>query len=313
MRILKNLFMVKQEIKRKFVFIGETDSINIELIAKSMKYLKNKVNYIVICNKDDLTKNKFLLKIDLNINEIIDPINFSDYKKGYLNLYNVENLYDKKYLNLLNQLKISNNLANLTKYDLVTMPISKATFKRHMKFTGMTEHLGILNKKKTVMLMYGDKFSIIPITTHINVKNIHKSIKSKYINSFLKNVLKNLKNVSETRFYDEINFLCYNPHCSEEGKLGQEDNIIRNIIKNFKEIKGPIPADSAFINIKKNTLFISTYHDQALIPFKIINKKSLNLTLGLNYRRLSPAHGTAKNIKNKYIADNTSYLTCLLF
>ena len=65
--------------------------------------------------------------------------------------------------------------------------------------------------------------------------------------------------------------------------------------------------------IKKNTLFISTYHDQALIPFKIINKKSLNMTIGLNYRRLSPAHGTAKNIKFKNIADNTSYITCLLF
>ena len=68
-----------------------------------------------------------------------------------------------------------------------------------------------------------------------------------------------------------------------------------------------------FKKIKKNTLFISTYHDQALIPFKILNKKSVNITLGLNYRRLSPAHGTAKDIKNKNIADNTSYLKCLLF
>ena len=62
------------------------------------------------------------------------------------------------------------------------------------------------------------------------------------------------------------------------------------------------------LKIKKNTLFISTYHDQALIPFKILNKKSINITLGLNYRRLSPAHGTAKDIKNKNKSDNTSYL-----
>ena len=53
--------------------------------------------------------------------------------------------------------------------------------------------------------------------------------------------------------------------------------------------------------LKKILLFISTYHDQALIPFKILNKKSINITLGLNYRRLSPAHGTAKDIKNKNI------------
>ena len=53
----------------------------------------------------------------------------------------------------------------------------------------------------------------------------------------------------------------------------------------------------------KNLLFISMYHDQALIPFKILNKKGINLTMGLNYRRLSPAHGTAKDIKFKNIAD----------
>ena len=55
------------------------------------------------------------------------------------------------------------------------------------------------------------------------------------------------------------------------------------------------------------------YHDQALIPFKILNKKSFNLTLGLNYRRLSPSHGTAKDIIFKNIANNTSYLECMIF
>ena len=31
------------------------------------------------------------------------------------------------------------------------------------------------------MLMHGDKFSIIPMTTHINLKNIHKYINQKII------------------------------------------------------------------------------------------------------------------------------------
>ena len=59
--------------------------------------------------------------------------------------------------------------------------------------------------------------------------------------------------------------------------LGNEDNKIKKLLKNYKKIKGPYPADSAFNKIKKNTLFISTYHDQALIPFKILNKKSINI------------------------------------
>ena len=55
------------------------------------------------------------------------------------------------------------------------------------------------------------------------------------------------------------------------------------------------------------------YHDQALIPFKILNKKGINLTLGLNYRRLSPAHGTANDINLKILQIYSSYLACMKF
>ena len=161
--------------------------------------------------------------------------------------------------------------------------------------------------------MHGDKFSIIPMTTHINLKHISRCVNSKFISSFLKEIFLNIRKTKYSLNIKNIKFLCYNPHCSEDGTLGKEDIIIRNVIKNYRKIKGPYSADSIFNKIKKNTLFLSTYHDQALIPFKILNKKSMNITLGLNYRRLSPAHGTAREIKNKSLADNTSYLACLLF
>jgi len=311
--ILGILFMIKQKIKKKIVFLGDTNSINIELVIKSFDLLKNKVHYIIICNKSDILKNLFFKRSKLKINEILDPLNFKNYKKNYLNIFNINNISNKKYLNLLNQIQISNNIANLTKYDLITMPINKYVFKKKIKFIGMTEYLGHLNKKQTVMLMHGDKFSVIPITTHINVKNIHKFITPKYLNSFLKNFFEYLKEVKKNINFKEIKFLCYNPHCGEKGSIGKEDILLKKLIKKFKNVHGPQPADSAFIKFKRSTLFISTYHDQVLIPFKMINNKSFNLTLGLRYRRLSPAHGTASDIKQKYIAENSSYLTCLLF
>ena len=46
------------------------------------------------------------------------------------------------------------------------------------------------------------------------------------------------------------------------------------------------------------------YHDQVLIPFKALFKfDAINITLGLKYLRISPDHGTAKNLigKNKAI------------
>ena len=36
----------------------------------------------------------------------------------------------------------------------------------------MTEYLAKINKKNTFMLMYGEKFSVVPITTHINLNKV---------------------------------------------------------------------------------------------------------------------------------------------
>lgn len=313
MKNFNHLFMKGQKIKKKFVLLGDVDSINIEVLLKSFNFLKSKVFYIVLCNKRDLRNNSYFKQKKIKINEILDPINFTNYKKNMLNIFDIENISKKKYLNILNQIKLANFLANKTKYDLVTMPINKSLFKKEISFVGMTEYLGSINKKRTLMMMHGEKFSIIPITTHINVRNIYKSIKANKINNFIKEILKNLRKPIYNFKFSNINFLCFNPHCGEEGTIGKEDITICKVLKRYKKIKGPFSSDSAFINIKKNSLFISTYHDQALIPFKILNKKSLNITLGLDFIRLSPSHGTARDIKNKFIANNTSYLKCLLF
>lgn len=180
--------MKKQKIKNKYVLLGDIDSINIEIIIKSFKYLKNKVNYLIICNKNDLANNTYL-----KLNEIFDPISFKNYNQNKLNYFNVENISNKKYLNILNQIKVANNLANLTKFDLITLPIDKSLFKKNINFIGMTEYLGKINNKFTIMLMYGENFSVIPLTTHINIKDVYKFIDSKKINLFLKNLIKNIK------------------------------------------------------------------------------------------------------------------------
>ena len=40
---LKNLFMNNKNETKKYVFLGDTNSINIEIIAKSHSYLKKKL------------------------------------------------------------------------------------------------------------------------------------------------------------------------------------------------------------------------------------------------------------------------------
>lgn len=298
--------------KKKFIFIGDIDSINLELVYKSHRLLKNKVQYILLGNINDVYKYLNKLQSKLNINEIINPLDFENYKPSCLNLFNIDNISKKKYINLLNQIQISNFLSNTSKIDLVTLPINKALFKREIEFTGMTEYLAKINKKYTYMLMYGENFSVMPITTHINLIEVKKFLNKKYLDKTLKEIILQTKRKIYKLNFRSIRFLCYNPHCGEGNTIGLEDKIIADSISKFKKISGPYSADSAFKNFKNdNLLFISMYHDQALIPFKILNQKGINLTIGLNYRRLSPAHGTANDIKFKNIADISSYLACM--
>ena len=298
--------------KNKIVFIGDTNSINLELIFKSYKKIRKKVKYIIIADIKNLINSVEKKRYDVNINEVLDPIGFTDYNNNTLNVFNVSNR-KSKIDTMLSQLKISNKICNLLNYDLITMPIDKQIFKKKISnFIGMTEFLGSLNNVETTMLMVGENFSIIPITTHIKLSQVSKNLKTNF-NFFLKKLNKfNNKTKFLTQF-ENIIFLCINPHCGENGKNGKEDLIIKKNLQklNFKRIR-LLAADSAFKKYDKKTLFISFYHDQALIPFKILNKKSINQTLGLNYKRLSPSHGTAADIKLKNIADNESYIQCMI-
>jgi 4-hydroxythreonine-4-phosphate dehydrogenase len=54
------------------------------------------------------------------------------------------------------------------------------------------------------------------------------------------------------------------------------------------------------------------YHDQGLIPFKMVHfKDGVNVTLGLPLVRTSPDHGTAFDIAGKGIADPSSMIAAI--
>ena len=225
--------------KKKFVFLGDLDSINLELIHNSHNYLKNKVEYILLGNIKDASKYLSKINSKIEINEIYNPLNFENYKKNNLNFFNIENIYKEKYQTLLNQLSIANHLSNSTQIDLVTLPINKSVFKKKIEFTGMTEYLAKINRRDTIMLMYGEKFSVIPLTTHINLNDVRKYLNKKYLNLNLTLINKQIQRRIYELNFKSIKFLCYNPHCSEENTIGNEDKKILEVINKFKNIYGP--------------------------------------------------------------------------
>ena len=86
--------------KKKFVFIGDIDSINLEIVQKSHKILKDRIQYILLGNIKDVYKYLKKIQSKLDINEIINPLNFQNYNPSSLNLFNIENISNKKYINL---------------------------------------------------------------------------------------------------------------------------------------------------------------------------------------------------------------------
>ena len=208
--------------KKKFVFLGDSNSINIEIINKSHKYLKKKVKYIIIGNKKDLSRYLNKLSSKLKLNEINNPLDFDNLKEDELNIFNINNISKYKFKNLLHQIDIANYLSNSLKIDLVTMAIDKSLFKKRINFIGLTEYLAKINNTKTQMLMYGEKFSIIPLTTHINLKNVAAFVKKDTLKKLLKDILSQIKSKNLKLNFTAINFLCYNPHCSESNTLGTD-------------------------------------------------------------------------------------------
>ena len=79
-------------------------------------------------------------------------------------------------------------------------------------------------------------------------------------------------------------------------------------------VKGPISADTAFVNFNKKgiNVLIGMYHDQVLGPFKALYKfNAINITTGLPFLRISPDHGTSKDIIKKNQADPTSLINAI--
>ena len=67
-------------------------------------------------------------------------------------------------------------------------------------------------------------------------------------------------------------------------------------------------APNLFAIEKKRLIhYLSTIHDQALIPLKLIGfNKSVNVSIGLPFLRVSPDHGTALDIAGKKKANPDS-------
>jgi len=202
---------------------------------------------------------------------------------------------------------------------LVTAPINKHNIQSDdFKFSGHTEYLEDNFEGESLMILMTDKIKIGLITGHIPIQKITETITQELIEkkvNIMHNSLIQDFNISKPK----IAVLGLNPHCGDNGVIGNEDNdLIKPTLErmqvNGKLVYGPYSADSFFgsESYKKFDGILAMYHDQGLAPFKTLSfGKGVNFTAGLNKIRTSPDHGTAYEIAGKGEANHNSFKEAL--
>lgn len=198
---------------------------------------------------------------------------------------------------------------------VITAPISKTSFKlAGVKYPGQTELLAKLSDtKKYLMMFLSEQFICALATIHEPISNVSRRLSGKRIKASLKVLIKSLE--KDFGIADpKIAVLGLNPHAGENGKIGREEiQYIRPAIRSFKSdnIEGPFVPDAFFANqlYKTYSAVLGMYHDQVLIPFKMLNfNNGVNFSSGLPIVRTSPDHGTAFDIAGKGFADPSSMI-----
>jgi 4-hydroxythreonine-4-phosphate dehydrogenase len=199
---------------------------------------------------------------------------------------------------------------------VVTAPINKENIQsEQFHFPGHTEYFAAeFDAKNYMMLMVSDNLRVGVVTGHIPVAQVPQVLTKEKI-------LKNIRILHKTVMEDfsirkpRIAVLGLNPHAGDNGVIGtDEQKIIFPAIKQANDegiiAMGPFAADGFFGSgeYAKYDAILAMYHDQGLIPFKVLAFDSgVNFTAGLPVVRTSPGHGTAYDIAGTGIASEQSF------
>jgi 4-hydroxythreonine-4-phosphate dehydrogenase len=202
---------------------------------------------------------------------------------------------------------------------MVTAPINKEAIQlAGYDFPGHTELLADLtNTQNFAMMLAGGNLKVILVTTHLAIKAVSQQLSTKKIYNKIKVADDALKKYWKTD--NPIAVCALNPHAGEHGLFGSEEtDIIEPAVEQARKeginVTSPLAADTLFVsaNAGKYAAVICMYHDQALIPLKLVAfGKGVNITLGLPIIRTSVDHGTAFDIAGKGIAEEGSLVEAI--
>jgi len=190
------------------ILLGEPKSINYEIFFKSIKFLKkSNKNFFIVGSFKLLKKNYKIKQSDFHH---INPSNLNNIKK--INFINVDFVYKQN--SFLHIKKSFDVIYDLLKHNIIrkfiNLPINKSQFTKS-SYPGVTEYLGKQFKIINVsMLIYNEKFSVLPISTHVPISAICKSVSFNKLDSACKNINYFYSRILKRKF--KIGVLGLNPH-----------------------------------------------------------------------------------------------------
>jgi 4-hydroxythreonine-4-phosphate dehydrogenase len=304
------------EVILKAIFALEEDEYNIIIIgdAEIFKHLYSELlkekEYELVCI-EDVNSARFERKI----------INVFDMKYVDINKIKVGEICREAGKAAVGYIKKAVSLALSGQLDaIVTAPISKeAINKAGFYYQGHTQLLSELTSTvEYAMLFYSKQLIVVLVTIHVPLRDVSKIITQKKVLRVITLGDKALRqdfNIPTPR----IAVTGLNPHAGEKGLFGKEDTEIIQpaidiAIQQGINVSGPYPADTVFFQAisGKFDLVVAMYHDQGLIPLKLLAFESaVNVTIGLPIIRTSPDHGTAFDIAGGNMANPQSMIEAI--
>jgi 4-hydroxythreonine-4-phosphate dehydrogenase len=209
---------------------------------------------------------------------------------------------------------------------LVTGPISKEYLKKSgIPYAGHTEILEAMARNyykmdcQADMLFLYRAFRVLLLTRHVPLRQVSQKLNIPLVVRSLTNLV-NFLQTHQGILAPRLCMLGVNPHAGEIGGEEERDILIpalQAISRSFNLFYNPpVAADGAFRgfdidNVPFDT-YIAPYHDQGLIPIKMIaGLATVNVTIGLPFLRTSVSHGMGYDIVGQGVADHSSLLEAL--
>jgi len=313
--------------------VGDDSGVGPEIILQALTSheIPKDIDFTIV-GSEKILQNTYKNLKNLGLKNLANPNNLQihDLEISSPDNKSKSNLGNSSFHYLLKAIEIVKQSPNSA---LVTGPICKKSWSlAGHYFSGQTEVLSKSCGVKNFGMLFtakspitGWRFNTLLATTHIALCEVPKRLNTKLIHAKLDLLKEFCLTYTEQ---PTLQVAGLNPHAGEEGILGGEEKDWLNdalIIWNEKnrdiKLLGPLSPDSCWNSsakawkhkdVEKHDGILAMYHDQGLIPMKVIALNySVNTTIGLPFIRTSPDHGTGFDIAGKGIAQSQSMIEAI--